>query len=99
MHIYRDVEDKLANLGISPTEVLSTLNGQNKTVYSGNYDAGDMSLRVTVNDRYRSADIGALLLKGHQGDQFRLKDVARVWTGYEEPVRNELMYDNRKDWV
>jgi multidrug efflux pump subunit AcrB len=90
-------EDKLANLGISPTEVLSTLNGQNKTVYSGNYDAGDMSLRVTVNDRYRSAeDIGALLLKGHQGDQFRLKDVARVWTGYEEPVRNELMYDNRK---
>jgi multidrug efflux pump subunit AcrB len=90
-------EDRMANLGISPTEVLSTLSGQNKTVYSGNYNAGDMSLRVTVNDRYRNADdIGDLLLKGHQGDQFRLKDVAKVCTGYEDPVRNELMYDNQK---
>jgi multidrug efflux pump subunit AcrB len=90
-------EDRMANLGISPAEVLSTLSGQNKTVYSGNYNAGDMSLRVTVNDRYRNADdIGDLLLKGHQGDQFRLKDVAKVWTGYEDPVRNELMYDNQK---
>ena len=27
-------EDKIANIGISPAEVLSTLSGQNKTVYS-----------------------------------------------------------------
>lgn len=90
-------EDKLANLGVLPAEVLSTLSGQNKTVYSGYYDAGDMSLRVTVNDKYRNAeDIGELLLQGHQGDQFRLKDVANVYTGYESPVRNEMKYDNQK---
>jgi multidrug efflux pump subunit AcrB len=90
-------EDKIANIGISPAEVLSTLSGQNKTVYSGYYDAGDMSLRVTVNDKYRNAeDIGELLLQGHQGDQFRLKDVAKVYTGYESPVRNEMKYDNQK---
>ena len=65
--------------------------------YSGYYDAGDMSLRVTVNDKYRNAeDIGELLLQGHQGDQFRLKDVANVYTGYESPVRNEMKYDNQK---
>ncbi|MDD2328573.1 MAG: efflux RND transporter permease subunit [bacterium] len=91
------VEDKLANLGLSPAEVLSTLSGQNKTVYSGYYDAGDMSLRVSVNDRYRSADdIGELLLQGHQGDQFRLRDIAKIRTGYESPVRSEMKYDNRK---
>lgn len=90
-------EDKLANLGVLPAEVLSTLGGQNKTVYSGYYDAGDMSLRVTVNDKYRNAeDIGNLLIQGHQGDQFRLKDVAKVWIGYENPVRNEMKYDNEK---
>lgn len=90
-------EDKIANIGISPAEVLSTLSGQNKTVYSGYYDAGDMSLRVTVNDKYRNAeDIGELLLQGHQGDQFRLKDIAKVYTGYESPVRNEMKYDNQK---
>lgn len=90
-------EDKIANIGISPAEVLSTLSGQNKTVYSGYYDAGDMSLRVTVNDKYRNAeDIGELLLQGHQGDQFRLKDIAKVYTGYDSPVRNEMKYDNQK---
>ena len=91
------VEDKLANLGISPAEVLSTLSGQNKTVYSGYYDSGDMSLRVSVNDRYKSVEeIGELLLQGHQGDQFRLKDIAKIRTGYESPVRNEMKYDNQK---
>lgn len=89
-------EDKMANMGISPAEVLSTLSGQNKTVYSGYYDSGDMSLRVAVNDKYKSAkDIGELLLQGHQGDQFRLKDIAKVSTGYESPVRNKMMYDNQ----
>ncbi|KAA6305808.1 hypothetical protein EZS27_042538, partial [termite gut metagenome] len=58
-------EDKIANLGISPAEVLSTLAGQNKTVYSGYYDAGDLRLRVTVNDKYRNVeDIENLLLQG-----------------------------------
>jgi len=90
-------EDKMANLGISPAEVLSTLTGQNKTVYSGYYDSGDMSLRVSVNDRYKDVEeIGNLLLQGHQGDQFRLSDIAKVWTSYEKPVRNEMKYDNQK---
>ena len=91
------VEDKLANLGVSPAEVLSTLGGQNKTVYSGYYETGDMSLRVSVNDRYKSVEeIGELLLQGHQGDQFRLKDIANIRIGYEEPVRNAMRYDNQK---
>lgn len=90
-------EDKIANLGISPAEVLSTLGGQNKTVYSGYYDAGDLRLRVTVNDKYKNVeDIENLLLQGHQGDQFRLRDIANISIGYEEPTRNELSYDNRK---
>ncbi len=90
-------EDKIANLGISPAEVLSTLSGQNKTVYSGYYDADGMRLRVSVNDKYRSVeDIEELLLQGHQGDQFRLRDIAKVSLGYEEPVRNEMSYDNEK---
>ena len=89
-------EDKIANIGISPAEVLSTLSGQNKTVYSGYYDAGDMSLRVTVNDKYRNAeDIGELLLQWHQGDQFRLKYCPNRYTVYDSPVRNEMKYDNQ----
>ena len=89
-------EDRLSNLGISPAEVLSTLSGQNQTVYSGYYDSGGFRLRVTVNDKYRQVeDIENLLLQGHQGDQFRLRDIANVSMGYETPVRNEMSYDNQ----
>lgn len=90
-------EDKLANLGISPAIVLSTLSGQNQTIYSGYYDTDGLRLRVAVNDKYRKVeDIENLLLQGHQGDQFRLKDIATVTLDYESPTRNELSYDNQR---
>ena len=90
-------QDKMAYLGVHPAEVLSTLSGQNKTIYSGYYETGDMRLRVSVNDKYRSVeDISYLLLQGHEGDQLRLKDIALVTKGYEAPVRNEMLYDGQK---
>lgn len=90
-------QDKMAYLGVHPAEVLSTLNGQNKTIYSGYYETGDMRLRVSVNDKYRAVeDISNLLLQGHEGDQLRLKDIASVTKGYESPVRNEMLFDGQK---
>lgn len=46
--------DRMATLGISPTEVLATLNGQNGTFYAGYYDNGDQRVRVTVTDKSRT---------------------------------------------
>jgi multidrug efflux pump subunit AcrB len=90
-------EDKMAYLGIAPAEVLSTMSGQNKTAYSGYCEAGSQRLRVTVSDKYRSVeDIENLLFRGHQGDQFRLRDIAKVSLDYETPARNGLSYDNQK---
>lgn len=90
-------EDKMANLGVHPAEVLSTLNGQNRTIYSGYYESGDARIRVSVNDRYRTVDdIGDLLLQGHENDQLRLRDIARITESYESPVRNELRYDKKQ---
>lgn len=90
-------EDKLANLGVHPAEVLSTLNEQNRTIYSGYYDSGDARIRVSVNDRYRTVeDIGNLLLQGHENDQLRLRDIALITEEYETPVRNELRYDKKQ---
>ena len=89
-------EDKLANLGVHPAEVLATLQGQNQTIYSGSYASGEARLRVTVNDRYRNVDdISNLLIQGHEGDQLRLCDIARISEKYATPVRNELRYDRK----
>ncbi|MDR1667150.1 MAG: efflux RND transporter permease subunit [Bacteroidales bacterium] len=87
-------ENRMAHLGVHPAEVLSTLSGQNSTMYSGYYESGLQRLRVTVDDRYRTVeDIGNLLLQGHENDQLRLRDIAEIQTQTEEPVRNELRYD------
>ncbi|MDR1408654.1 MAG: efflux RND transporter permease subunit [Tannerella sp.] len=90
-------EDRMAHLGVMPAEALATLNGQNKTIYSGYYETGDNRLRVSVSDKYKTVeDIENLLLQGHEDDQLRLKDIARVRKTIEEPVRNEMRYDRQR---
>ncbi len=89
-------QDRMATLGISAAEIIQTLKGQNQTIYSGNFESGDEQIRVSVNDRYRTVeDIGNIIIAGHQQDQMRLKDIAKVEEGYAEPVRNALSYDAR----
>ena len=89
-------DDRMAMLGVHPAEVLSTLNGQNKTVYSGYYESGGYRLRVSVNDKYKTVDdIENLLLQGHENDYLRIRDIARVTKDFEQPVRNEMRYDRQ----
>ncbi len=88
--------EKMATLGISPAEVLTTLNGQNDTYYAGYYDNGPDRIRVTVTDKFRTVEqIKGMVIQGHEDDQLRLGDIATVERGYAEPVRNELLYDGR----
>ena len=88
------IQDKMANIGVHPFEVLNTLNNQNKTVYSGYFNSGDHRYRVAVNDSYKSiSDIKNLLLQGHENDQVRLGEVAQVSRGYAKPARTQMYYD------
>ena len=83
--------DKLAALGISPAEVLATLNGQHGTFYAGYYDNGDKRVRVTVADKSHTVEqIRDMIIQGHEDDQLRLGDIATVESGYAEPVRNSM---------
>ena len=91
------LQDRMANLGVKPLEVLATLNGQNQTNYTGYYNNGDNRIRVTVSDKFKTVeDIGNMLIQGHDDDQLRLRDIAHIEKGYEEPVRNELFYDGNR---
>ena len=88
------LQDRMTNLGVKPLEVLATLNGQNQTTYTGYYENGDNRIRVTVSDKFKTVeDIGNMLIQGHDDDQLRLRDIANIEKGYEEPVRNELFFD------
>jgi len=89
--------DKMANLGVMPVEVIQTLNGQNKTVYSGYYENGTNRIRVSVNDRFNnSEDIGNMIIQGHDDKQLRIRDIANVVNAYETPVRNAMKYDGER---
>ena len=96
--IYVDLrEDKMANLGVLPTEVIQTLNGQNATAYAGYYDNGQRRLRVTVDNRFNKVDdIADMLVRGHGDDQLRIRDIARVWSGYEKTTRNAMKHDGER---
>lgn len=91
------LQDRMANLGVKPAEVLATLNGQNQTTYTGYYANGDNRIRVTVSDKFKTVeDIGRMLIQGHDADQLRLSDIARIEKDYEDPTRNELFYDRQR---
>ncbi|MDR1814355.1 MAG: efflux RND transporter permease subunit [Tannerella sp.] len=90
-------EDRMAHLGVMPAEALATLNGQNQTVYSGYYETGDNRLRVTVSDKYRTVeDIENLIIQGHENDQLRMRDIAKITRTTEKPVRNLMRYDRQR---
>ena len=90
-------QDKMANLGVMPVEVIQTLNNQNRTTYSGYYDNGTHRVRVTVDDRFKHVeDIANMIVQGHDDEQLRIRDVARVYNGYVSPTRNEMKRDGER---
>lgn len=91
------LQDRMATLGVSPAEVLVTLNGQNETTYSGYFENKDRRIRVTVDDKFKTVeDISRMLIQGHEDDQLRLCDIAQIEKAYEDPTRNELFYDQQR---
>lgn len=88
-------QQKLANLGVMPAEILNTINQQNKKVYSGYYKSGDERIRVAVNDTYKSIDdVTSLIIQGHEDEQLRIGDLATVTQGYSKPFSNVLRYNS-----
>ncbi|MBP5522771.1 MAG: efflux RND transporter permease subunit, partial [Bacteroidaceae bacterium] len=78
------LEDRMTHLGVMPIEVIQTLNNQNSTSYAGYYNHGNSRVRVTVSDKLNSVEeISNVVIQGHEDDQLLLKDIARVYEGYE----------------
>ena len=88
--------DRMANLGVHPTELLTTLNSQNSVIYSGYFDTPDRRMKIEMGDAYGSIDdIRNLIIQGHEDDQLKLSDVADITYGYQTPVRNSMKYDGQ----
>ena len=91
------LQDRMANLGVKPAEVLATLNGHNSTNYSGYFDNGEQRVRLNVSDKFTAVEeIRNMLIQGHDEDQLRISDIAKVEKTYASPVRNALLRDGEQ---
>ena len=87
--------ERMATLGVSPAEILSTLNGQNGIYYTGYYDNGPKRVRVTVTDKFKQVEqIRQMIIQGHEDDQLRMSDIAIIEDSYAEPVRNSMKFND-----
>ena len=84
-------EERLAQYGISPAQVINQLATQNLTFNSGSFAAGKERIRVDQSSAFKSIDdIKALSIKGGFGGNstglLRLGDIADVSLGYQTPA-------------
>lgn len=95
--VYIDMKtDRMANMGVHPAELLTTLNSQNSVIYSGYFNTPDSRMKIGMGEAYGSIDdIRNLIIQGHEDDRLKLSDVADVYFGYQTPVRNSMKYDGK----
>ncbi len=87
-------EDRLSGLGVAPAQIISAISDHNSMIYSGYYNSGQSRLAVSIGGRSRSIeDLEEIIIKGNQGDVFKLGDIAHIKSSYAEPNRQALYYD------
>ena len=86
--------DQMASLGIPVASILDELNAKNTVVNAGRVRLGDEYIALSPTGELDSVrSIESLLLRGFDGQQFFLGDVATVSRGYIEPQDPIIRYD------
>ncbi|MCZ4309614.1 efflux RND transporter permease subunit [Vibrio atlanticus] len=97
--VHIDIPDeRLAQYGLSITQVWSQLNTQNMTFDPGKFSVGTERIRVQQSSEFSSLDdIKNLMIKGGVSELgtslIRLGDIADITMGYQEPMMTENRYN------
>ncbi|MEZ8902690.1 efflux RND transporter permease subunit [Vibrio sp. 10N.247.310.34] len=97
--VHIDIPDeRLAQYGLSITQVWSQLNTQNMTFDAGKFSLGTERIRVQQSSEFASLDdIKNLMIKGGVSELgtslIRLGDIADITMGYQEPMMTENRYN------
>jgi len=77
---------RLAAFGLSPAHVMGALQAQNAASHSGRMDRADRSVLVRTGSFLRDREeVGSVVVAVHQGRPVRLREVATLHDGPEEP--------------
>jgi len=91
--------EKMAQLGISPKDIYSTLQAKNIVASAGNFNLGEEFIPINPTGEYKSEqDFGDLLITS-SGTKSKslvyLRDVADIRRGYREPPTTLLRFDGQ----
>lgn len=87
---------QLTQLGLSPAQILQTLQNQNLVQKSGKMKIADNYVRISPTGALNTEEQIADLLIGNATGMLRLRDVAHVHRGYIEPPRNYMRYNGNE---
>lgn len=87
---------QLAQLGLTPQQMIATLQAQNRIQNSGKVRVGDNYLRITPTGSLSSEEqIGDLLVGSARG-MLRLRDIAHIYRDYIDPPRNIMRFNGQE---
>ncbi len=91
--IYIEIANaKLATLGVDIATLIQTIQAQNPILASGRFNLVDESIRVMVSGRMQTIkDVENLHFRAADRD-IRLGDIAKVYSGYQEPPTQTVRY-------
>ena len=87
---------RMAALGIAPTDIDRALGSKNVVVSAGYFGVGNQRLAINPTGEYKSEEEFKDLLispSGKSGTQVALGDIADIYRAYRDPVSTKLRYD------
>lgn len=89
-------QTQLAQLGLTPQQIMQTLQTQNRVQKSGKVMVSDNYLRISPTGNLASEEQIATLLIGGGKGMVRLSDVAHVYRDYIDPPRHIMRYNGKE---
>lgn len=94
--IYIETSDsKLANLGIDPGLILSTLQSQNVMISAGDVSTDSDRVFLRVSGDFQSLDNIREIGIRAGGNTFRLGDIGKVYRGYADPPTTRMRFNGQ----
>jgi len=89
-------QEKMANLGIHPSKVITILNQQNSVVNPGSLKVGGDRIRIASEGSFHKLDdLKNILVSANAKNPIYLKDIAHIREDIIQPFSNKLKYNQK----
>ncbi len=84
-------DEKLANSGLTPTDIQNALSSQNQLINTGYIESGNFKVRINAEGTFQSiAEVENLIITGKDGNQIRFGDIATIERDYKDPPQTKM---------